>query len=62
MSVNDIVFLGMNTVQLIALPVLLVMFVFAVWYGIARGADDSPVLWDKRPRAEPEEEKRRKAA
>jgi hypothetical protein len=53
MSVNDVIFLGMNTVELIAIPAMLVLFVFAVWYGVVRGADGSPVLWAKPSRAEP---------
>ena len=60
MSVNDVVFLGMNTVELICLPVMLVLFVFAVWYGIVRGADGSPVLW--RRRASPVERRKQGAA
>ena len=53
MSVNDVVFLGMNTIQLVGIPAMLGLFVFAVWYGIVRGADGSPVLWRRRPEAEP---------
>ena len=62
MSVNDVVFLGMNTVQLVAAPIMLVMFVFAVWYGIVRGADDAPVLWARRKGPEAKEAAQRKAA
>ena len=61
MSVNDPIFLGMNTIELVAIPVMLVLFAFAVWYGIVRGADGSPVLWAKRPRPERKEAARKAA-
>jgi hypothetical protein len=47
MDINNVIFLGLSGVQLIALPIMLVMFAFAVLYGIYRGADGDPVLWGK---------------
>jgi hypothetical protein len=52
MSVNDPFLFGLNMIELFALPAMLAMFVVAVWYGVVRGADGSPVLWgDARRRA-----------
>lgn len=51
MSVNDPFLFGLNMIELFAIPAMLAMFVLAVWYGVVRGADGSPVLWgdaDKR--------------
>ncbi len=60
MSVNDVIFLGMNTIELIAIPVMLALFAFAVWYGVVRGADGSPVLWTRRSQPEPKKEAARR--
>jgi len=45
MSVNDPYLFGLNMIELFAIPVMIAAFVFAVWYGVVRGADGSPVLW-----------------
>lgn len=57
MSVNEPFILGLNLVALIAIPVMVGIFAFAVWYGVAHGADGSPVLWARKPRARPEAER-----
>lgn len=45
MSVNDPFLFGLNMIELFSIPIMLVAFTVAVWYGIVRGADGSPVLW-----------------
>lgn len=45
MSVNDPFLFGLNMVELFSIPIMIVAFIFAVWYGVVRGADGSPVLW-----------------
>jgi hypothetical protein len=63
MDINNVIFLGLSGVQLIAIPIMLAMFAFAVLYGIYRGGDDDPVLWrSKRAQADKEAPARKQAA
>ena len=62
MSVNDPFLFGLNMVELFSIPAMLAIFAFAVWYGVVRGADGSPVLWgdaDKRAAARARKEPRK---
>lgn len=39
MDVNDPILLGLNAIQLGSLPIMLLMFVFAVWFGVKHNDD-----------------------
>lgn len=36
MEINEPIFLGMDLPMLVAIPTILVMFGFAVWFGVTR--------------------------